>query len=282
MTKCRICLVSYNGDIYTLKCGHIFHTHCILQWVEYKNDCPICRCNVPTEDGKDVNYLEDTFDDSIGDTAQTEISASNDRTSGETTSLIDSTIPVSRYSRYFGENRESGNTTLSQVISEYLLSNRNSTQNTEYFVLPSIPSPPIPILKISEENDTSEDVMTEIDETIDEDQITESKDDLIEDDYIGWHYYDFIDRTSDLMFPKNNEDLPEDPFVLYPDLRVCSCPHCSLNITESTARPLRIYFELPNQEHKRYFYYEDEKRIQYYHYIYDLTRYYFYKEDPSV
>ena len=29
--------------ISTLKCGHQFHSECIIKWLKIKNNCPICR-----------------------------------------------------------------------------------------------------------------------------------------------------------------------------------------------------------------------------------------------
>ena len=44
--SCSICLEKINNnDIKnaTLECGHIFHSDCILKWIENKSNCPICR-----------------------------------------------------------------------------------------------------------------------------------------------------------------------------------------------------------------------------------------------
>ncbi len=42
--ECSICLNNiktyYNG---VLPCGHIFHTDCILKWIDRSNTCPMCR-----------------------------------------------------------------------------------------------------------------------------------------------------------------------------------------------------------------------------------------------
>ena len=40
---CSICLDSNIDDIVKLECEHLFHKNCIIQWVDIKNDCPICR-----------------------------------------------------------------------------------------------------------------------------------------------------------------------------------------------------------------------------------------------
>lgn len=32
------------------KCGHVFHTHCILQQIETNGNCPMCRGRVNKND----------------------------------------------------------------------------------------------------------------------------------------------------------------------------------------------------------------------------------------
>ena len=43
--NCSICveLLTPSADMTSVACGHVFHTHCILQWFESKKDCPQCR-----------------------------------------------------------------------------------------------------------------------------------------------------------------------------------------------------------------------------------------------
>jgi hypothetical protein len=45
MTTCAICLNSVRETrVNTLRCGHIFHTHCLEKWKEKGNiTCPTCR-----------------------------------------------------------------------------------------------------------------------------------------------------------------------------------------------------------------------------------------------
>merc|ERR1712224_1075704 len=47
--ECALCLDDFEEDaaVMTLACGHVYHTHCIQKWLDYKNfgrrTCPICR-----------------------------------------------------------------------------------------------------------------------------------------------------------------------------------------------------------------------------------------------
>jgi hypothetical protein len=48
ISQCSICLEDFSGDdeISTLKCLHIFHKKCIVNWGKYRQDCPMCRAKV--------------------------------------------------------------------------------------------------------------------------------------------------------------------------------------------------------------------------------------------
>ncbi|PVU86758.1 hypothetical protein BB561_006566 [Smittium simulii] len=43
--ECSVCLDDYNADslVIELDCEHIFHEHCILQWLNINGNCPVCR-----------------------------------------------------------------------------------------------------------------------------------------------------------------------------------------------------------------------------------------------
>jgi len=46
---CSICLEPFviTDKSITLKCGHKYHTHCIIDWLQRDNICPLCRQVVP-------------------------------------------------------------------------------------------------------------------------------------------------------------------------------------------------------------------------------------------
>ncbi|CAG9793564.1 unnamed protein product [Diatraea saccharalis] len=75
---CTICsdLVNQAENIFATKCGHIFHYHCLSQWIERSKSCPQCRNKVtdkcmyriyPTisneTSGEDITTLQSRLDD---------------------------------------------------------------------------------------------------------------------------------------------------------------------------------------------------------------------------
>jgi hypothetical protein len=42
---CAICL-NNNGTFITTICNHKFHEHCLNEWTQYRENCPICRGNL--------------------------------------------------------------------------------------------------------------------------------------------------------------------------------------------------------------------------------------------
>ena len=47
-TNCSICLEDYiiGSNIRLLPCNHVYHKHCIDEWLMIKNECPLCRENI--------------------------------------------------------------------------------------------------------------------------------------------------------------------------------------------------------------------------------------------
>lgn len=51
-SDCLVCMDSYqDGEIVIkLKCQHIFHDNCIIDWLKLHNSCPVCRYEMETDD----------------------------------------------------------------------------------------------------------------------------------------------------------------------------------------------------------------------------------------
>jgi len=47
-TSCMVCLANFvdGEDVRKLPCSHVFHRHCIDEWLRRQTDCPICKLNV--------------------------------------------------------------------------------------------------------------------------------------------------------------------------------------------------------------------------------------------
>jgi len=53
--ECQICLIEHSDKMTQLNCKHVFHSHCIEEWLGYQSKlgrdetCPTCRSIVKTE-----------------------------------------------------------------------------------------------------------------------------------------------------------------------------------------------------------------------------------------
>lgn len=41
--KCHICLETLDNKICKIPCGHMFHKHCLFDWIRDNNHCPKCN-----------------------------------------------------------------------------------------------------------------------------------------------------------------------------------------------------------------------------------------------
>ncbi|MBO73890.1 MAG: hypothetical protein CMD33_01305 [Flavobacteriales bacterium] len=63
-TDCTICLSNIGEDVYTLRCGHSFHPHCLHPWLRQNPTCPNCRKKIGLRTQRWMERLKDEDDDS--------------------------------------------------------------------------------------------------------------------------------------------------------------------------------------------------------------------------
>ena len=46
--ECEICFdkVKKGDKVYNLDCFHKFHADCLMEWIHYKSNCPVCRYDI--------------------------------------------------------------------------------------------------------------------------------------------------------------------------------------------------------------------------------------------
>ncbi|CAI5499099.1 unnamed protein product [Closterium sp. Naga37s-1] len=56
MDPCAICKDDYDAGAVTrqMPCRHVYHSDCILPWLQRHNTCPVCRFELPTADAQDA------------------------------------------------------------------------------------------------------------------------------------------------------------------------------------------------------------------------------------
>ena len=47
----------FDNDITTLECGHQFHTTCINEWLQQRDNCPLCRQGVKNNNVDDAHLI---------------------------------------------------------------------------------------------------------------------------------------------------------------------------------------------------------------------------------
>ena len=50
--KCSICLEEFVSEIEEVArkpCSHVYHTRCIIKWLEFNHLCPLCRFRMPVD-----------------------------------------------------------------------------------------------------------------------------------------------------------------------------------------------------------------------------------------
>lgn len=58
-TECSVCKtdVECNEECMVTPCGHVFHSECLVPWMNQRRTCPYCRSDLPPLDGDDYERL---------------------------------------------------------------------------------------------------------------------------------------------------------------------------------------------------------------------------------
>ncbi|KAJ6677857.1 F6A14.12 PROTEIN-RELATED [Salix viminalis] len=50
-SDCAVCLeeISAGSEVIPMPCSHVYHSDCIVKWLQTSHSCPLCRYNMPFE-----------------------------------------------------------------------------------------------------------------------------------------------------------------------------------------------------------------------------------------
>merc|ERR1719295_530346 len=61
--NCSTCLELFTASsvVISTQCGHIFHSHCIIEWLKSRSNCPLCRAECNDSQLRRIfpNFIED-------------------------------------------------------------------------------------------------------------------------------------------------------------------------------------------------------------------------------
>lgn len=62
LAQCAVCKDDFERgmEVKQMPCKHVYHSDCIIPWLELHNSCPVCRYELPTDDPDYENQIRGT------------------------------------------------------------------------------------------------------------------------------------------------------------------------------------------------------------------------------